>query len=63
MLSETLPLKELIVHRKNVLKEIIEAFKSKDILSYNLTLKTINEIGELKVGIGSGVVREVMCTY
>ena len=53
--------KILTVHRTLVKKDMIEYFKSHDIMNKELIFEIINERGTLEEGVGIGVTREV-CT-
>lgn len=57
--------KDVLVHRSQVLKDLIEAFKALDIPTYrgHLNLVIINERGEIEEGRGLGVVREVITMF
>ena len=57
--------KDVLVHRFQVLKDLIEEFKALDIpsCSYHLNLVIINERGEIEEGRGLGVVREVITMF
>ena len=59
-------MKDVLVHRSQVLKDLIEEFKALDIPThmYHLNLVIINERGEIEEGRGlSGVVREVITMF
>ena len=51
--------KILTVHRTLVKKDMIEYFKSHDIINKELIFEIINERGTLEQGVGIGVTREV----
>ena len=57
--------KDVLVHRFQVLKDLIEEFKALDIptCSYHLNPVIINERGEVEDGRGLGVVREVITMF
>ena len=57
--------KDMFVHRFQVLKDLIGEFKALDIptCSYNLNQVIINEHGEIEVGRGLGVVRELITMF
>ena len=57
--------KDVLVHRSQVLKDLIEEFKALDIPSSmdHLNLVIMNEPGEIEEGRGLGVVREVITMF
>lgn len=57
--------KDVLVHRFQVLKDLIEEFKALDIPThhYHLNLVIVNERGEIEDGRGLGVVREVITLF
>ena len=59
------PVQDVLVHRSQVLKDLIEEFKALDIPTYraHLNLVIINERGEIEEGRGLGVVREVITMF
>lgn len=65
--NSTAPLlaKDVLVHRSQVLKDLIEEFKALDIPThmYHLNLVIINERGEIEEGRGLGVVQEVITIF
>jgi len=54
------PVKDIVVHRTNILRNLIEEFKSPDVLQYQLNVAIMNERGDVEIGRGSGVLREVI---
>lgn len=59
------PVTDVLVHRSQVLKDLIEEFKALDIPNYraHLNLVIINERGEIEEGRGLGVVQEVITMF
>ena len=55
--------KILTVHRTLVKKDMIEYFKSHDIMNKELIFEIINERGTLEQGVGIGVTREVYTLF
>ena len=55
--------KILTVHRTLVKKDMIEYFKSHDIMNKELIFEIINEKGTLEQGVGIGVTREVYTPF
>ena len=55
--------KILTVHRNLVKKDMIEYFKSHDIMNKELIFEIINERGTLEQGVGIGVTREVYTLF
>lgn len=55
----------MLVHRFQVLKDLIEEFKALDIPTrgYHLNIVIINERGEVEEGRGLGVVREAITMF
>ena len=57
------PVKDVLVHRTNVMKDMIHEFKDKEILNYNLNLRVIGSNGALEKGEGKGVIREILTLF
>ena len=55
--------KDILVHRTNVMKDLIKEFKDKEILNYNLNLRVIASNGALEKGEGRGVTREILTFF
>ena len=55
--------KDILVHRTNVMKDLIKEFKDKEILNYNLNLRVIASNGALEKGEGRGVTREILTLF
>ena len=45
-------MKDILVHRTNVMKDLIKEFKDKEILNYNLNVRVIASNGALEKGEG-----------
>ena len=56
-------MKDILVHRTNVRKDLIKEFKDKEILDYNLNLRVIASNGVLEKGEGIGVTREILTLF
>ena len=61
--SPTLLVKEIALHRNNVLKDMIEAFGVEDIMNCTLHIVFINDRGQIEEGRGSGVTREALSIF
>ena len=55
--------KDILVHRTNVMKDLIKEFKDKEILNYNLNVRVIASNGALEKGEGIGVTREILSLF
>ena len=55
--------REIAVHRNNVLKDMIKEFEEADILNYRLEFVFIDCRGEVEKGRGSGVMREALSIF
>ena len=59
------PVRDILVHRANILKDVIEKFKDPTILestqTYNVII--IDERGQVEAGRGTGVTREVVSLF
>ncbi|XP_028417758.1 uncharacterized protein LOC114542297 [Dendronephthya gigantea] len=55
--------KDMLIHRTNVMKDLIKEFKDKEILNYNLNLRVIASNGALEKGEGRGVTREILTLF
>lgn len=55
--------REVVVHRNMLKSELIVLFSSDDIFMYELRFKVINERGEEEKGRGSGVTRDIICSF
>lgn len=56
-------MKDILVHRTNVMKDLIKEFKDKEILDYNLNIRVIASNGALEKGEGKGVTREILTLF
>lgn len=56
-------MKDILVHRTNVMEDLIQEFKDKEILNYNLNLRVIASNGALEKGEGIGVTREILALF
>ena len=52
-----LPVKEIALHRNNVLKNMIQEFAVEGIMNCTMHIVFINDRGEIEEGRGSGVTR------
>jgi hypothetical protein len=59
----TLQVKEIALHRTNVLKDVIKEFQEEGILNYTLHVVFINDRGEIEEGRGSGITREALSIF
>ncbi len=57
------PIKDILVHRTNVMKDVIKDFKDKKILNYNLNVRVIASNGALEKGEGRGVIRKILTLF
>ena len=56
--------KDILVHRTNVMKDLIKEFKNKEILNnYNLNVRLVASNGALEKGEGIGVTMEVLSLF
>ena len=55
--------KDILIHRTNVMKDLIQEFKDKEIINYNLNLRVIASNGALEKGEGIGVTREILALF
>ena len=60
-LGETV--REIALHRNNVLKDMIKEFQAGDILQYSLEIVFIDYRGEIEEGRGSGVLKEALSIF
>ena len=56
-------IREIVIHRSNVLKSMISEFSANDVLQCNLIFVFMGDHGELELGRGSGVTREVLTHF
>lgn len=61
--NEVILVKHIQVHRVNVRKELVELFSDAEILKYELSLTVIDPRGEEELGVGEGVVRDIICLF
>lgn len=55
--------REIALHRNNVLKDMIKEFQARDILQHRLEIVFINDRGEIEEGRGAGVLREALSIF
>jgi len=58
-----LPVKEIALHRNNVLKDMIQEFAVEGIMNCTMHIVFINDRGEIEEGRGSGVTREALSIF
>ena len=63
LVASVLPVKEIALHRNNVLKDMISEFKDATVLMCSLEFVFINDRGDIEVGRGSGVMREALSIF
>jgi hypothetical protein len=63
LVASMLPVKELALHRNNVLKDMISEFKDETLQMCTLVVVFINDRGEIEDGRGSGVMREALSIF
>ena len=56
-------IREIVIHRSNVLKSMISEFSANDVLQCNLIFVFMGDHGELELGRGAGVTREVLTLF
>ena len=62
-LPSKLPVREVLIHRSHVLKDIIDEFKDPAIVGCTLSIAIVDERGNIEDGRGSGVTREVVSLF
>ena len=55
--------KDVLIHRTNVMKDMINEFRNNDILNYKLVLRVMASNGAVEKGEGEGVVREILTLF
>ncbi|XP_033111382.1 uncharacterized protein LOC117112418 [Anneissia japonica] len=58
-----LSVKEMALHRSNVMKDMIDEFKEDGILNCTVNIMFLNDRGEAEEGRGSGVTREALSIF
>lgn len=57
------PVKDIVVHRSTILRDLIREFDEQDALKFNYNIRVIGNNGELEKGEGNGVLREVLSIF
>ena len=55
--------KHVTLHRLTVQNELMDLFQDSNILNYELKMQLIDPRGEVEMGLGDGVTREVFCLF
>ena len=56
-------IREIVIHRSNVLKSMISEFSANDVLQSNLIFVFMGDYGKLELGRGAGVTQEVLTLF
>lgn len=55
--------KDMLIHKRNVMKDLIKEFKDKEILNYNVNLRVIARSSAFEKGKSKEVTREILILF
>ena len=59
----SLPVREIVITRNNVLKDMVKEFLADDIIGYKVEILFKDEHGNIEKGRGSGLLREALSIF